>query len=59
MDAADRGTKHTCPECASKYYDMKKEKFVCPRCGANPPPPPKPSRLAPVRRLGHMTTRPY
>ncbi len=25
MNTSDRGLKHVCPECATKYYDLKKE----------------------------------
>jgi len=27
------GTKHTCPECEKKYYDLNKANAVCPSCG--------------------------
>jgi uncharacterized protein (TIGR02300 family) len=36
MNTSDRGLKHTCPECAIKYYDLKKTVVVCPKCGAKP-----------------------
>jgi ribosomal protein L37AE/L43A len=36
MDTSDRGLKHVCPKCATKYYDLKKEVVVCPKCGAKP-----------------------
>jgi len=36
MNTSDRGLKHVCPECAIKYYDLKKEVVVCPKCGAKP-----------------------
>ena len=36
MNNSDRGKKHICPECASKYYDLKKEVVACPTCGAKP-----------------------
>lgn len=39
MNAADRGKKHVCPECAIKYYDLKKSVVACPKCGAKPAPP--------------------
>ena len=31
-----RGRKHVCAECATKYYDLGKKRFACPRCGAKP-----------------------
>ncbi len=36
MKRADRGTKHVCSECATKYYDLKRSKALCPRCGGKP-----------------------
>jgi len=36
MNTSDRGLKHVCPECEIKYYDLKKEVVVCPKCGAKP-----------------------
>jgi uncharacterized protein (TIGR02300 family) len=32
----DRGSKHICPECTTKYYDLKKTPVLCPKCGAKP-----------------------
>lgn len=47
---ADLGSKHLCYKCSSKFYDLKKPKALCPKCGADqadappvaaaPPPPP-------------------
>lgn len=39
MTEASWGQKHICPACASRYYDLRKEAFVCPSCGAKPAPP--------------------
>jgi len=39
MQASDRGGRHVCPECATRYYDMKKAKIACPQCGTAPPAP--------------------
>jgi len=39
MDAADRGSRHICPDCATKYYDLNKAVVACPKCGAKPPAP--------------------
>lgn len=36
MTASPKGTKHVCPECESKYYDLNKSDPVCPKCGAKP-----------------------
>lgn len=36
MSTADLGSKHLCPNCATKYYDLKKTVVLCPRCGAKP-----------------------
>lgn len=36
MERSDRGQKHNCPECMTKYYDLKKEVITCPKCGAKP-----------------------
>ncbi len=36
MNASDRGMKHVCPKCGTKYYDLKKAVVLCPRCGAKP-----------------------
>ncbi len=37
MNTSDRGLKHVCPECATKYYDLRKEVVTCPKCSAKPP----------------------
>ena len=29
-----RGSKHTCSECETKYYDQNRPKACCPRCGS-------------------------
>ncbi len=49
MNLSDRGLKHVCPECTTKYYDLRKEVVACPRCGAKPlaakvPKAPQPAR---------------
>lgn len=36
MKASDRGTKRVCSECSTKFYDLMREKVVCPSCGAKP-----------------------
>ncbi len=37
MNTPDRGLKHVCPKCDSKYYDLGQAAPVCPKCGARPP----------------------
>ena len=50
---ADLGRKHTCFKCSAKFYDLKKPRALCPKCGADqaeapiaaaPPPPPPQTR---------------
>jgi len=36
MSTSDHGLKHVCPECATKYYDLRKAVVLCPRCRAKP-----------------------
>jgi len=31
----DRGSKHRCLNCQTLFYDLKKPKLVCPRCGVD------------------------
>lgn len=33
MAKAEWGLKRICPQCATRYYDMKKNPPVCPSCG--------------------------
>lgn len=35
MDANRLGEKYACYQCGCKFYDMKKARPVCPKCGAN------------------------
>ena len=37
MNTLERGSKHLCPDCSTKYYDLMKTNFTCPNCGAKPP----------------------
>jgi uncharacterized protein (TIGR02300 family) len=30
---AELGTKRTCPNCGTKYYDLNRSPIVCPKCG--------------------------
>ncbi len=59
MNLSDRGVKHLCPDCASKYYDMKKENPVCPSCGAKPPAPKLSRYNGPARKTTRTTFRRY
>ena len=31
---SDRGTKRICPACEVRFYDLLRERFACPSCGA-------------------------
>jgi len=33
MDRTELGNKHLCSSCNTKFYDLKKETPVCPKCG--------------------------
>jgi rubrerythrin len=57
MNTSDRGLKHVCPECATKYYDLKKKVVACPRCGAKPPAAINPKATQPARKTGQTTSR--
>ena len=28
-----RGNKHTCTNCSAKFFDLNKDKVICPKCG--------------------------
>ena len=34
MVKAEWGTKRTCPNCGARYYDLRHDPIVCPKCGA-------------------------
>ena len=34
MPEVKLGSKHECPSCSAKFYDLGKPKPVCPSCGA-------------------------
>lgn len=31
----DRGEKHVCLRCQTRFYDLKRPQLICPRCGAD------------------------
>lgn len=33
MARPELGTKHVCPECGKKFYDLNRDPAVCPGCG--------------------------
>ncbi len=35
MAVKDWGKKHVCYACGCKFYDLKKDKAICPKCGAD------------------------
>ncbi len=57
MNTSDRGLKHVCPECATKYYDLTREVVACPRCGATPLAAIDPKATQPARKTGRTTSR--
>ena len=52
MNASDRGLKHLCPECTTKYYDLNKSVVACPKCGAKPAPAKVRRAAAPAKKTG-------
>lgn len=34
MARAELGTKRLCPNCGTRYYDMRRDPIVCPHCGS-------------------------
>ena len=50
MNTSDRGSKHVCPKCTSKYYDLGKQLVACPICGANLPAAKAPKAAAPAKK---------
>ncbi len=59
MNTSDRGLKHVCPKCATKYYDLKKKIVTCPRCDAKPLAAIDPKATQPARKTGRATSRWY
>lgn len=52
MNRSDRGSKHVCQECETKYYDLRRAVVACPRCGAKPPAATAPKAAQPLRKAG-------
>jgi uncharacterized protein (TIGR02300 family) len=42
------GTKRTCLECSTKFYDMKRAEIICPKCEKPYVEPTKPRRAKPA-----------
>jgi len=44
------GTKRTCGSCGARFYDMRRQPIVCPKCGAlyEDEAPPRPRRAKPA-----------
>jgi len=59
MEASDRGLRHICPDCATKYYDLKKPDPTCPNCGAKPVAPKLQRATRPPRDAGRANFRRY
>ena len=59
MNTSDRGLKHVCPECATKYYDLKNKVVACPKCGAKPLAAINPKAKQLVRETGRTTVGRY
>lgn len=38
MSKAEWGTKRTCTNCGARFYDLKKDPAVCPKCGTEQEP---------------------
>ena len=59
MNTSDRGLKHVCPACATKYYDLRREVVACPKCGAKPLAVKVPGAAQPARKTGRTTLGRY
>ena len=55
MNVSERGLKHVCTVCATKYYDLRKKTIACPICGTEPPAPKVPKAALPARKTGRLT----
>ena len=34
LTKSDLGTKRTCTDCGARFYDLKRQPIICPKCGA-------------------------
>jgi hypothetical protein len=59
MNAVERGAKHTCSDCAGKYYDLGKKDANCPKCGGKPLVAKMPRSTRPARKSGATPFRRY
>lgn len=49
ISKTELGKKHSCFQCSGKFYDMGKEKAVCPKCGADQANKPVSKQRIPVK----------
>lgn len=59
MKVSERGSKHICPKCESKYYDLSDESATCPNCGAKPPVAKLPRSAPSAKTTGRSTLGRY
>jgi uncharacterized protein (TIGR02300 family) len=61
MEATERGRRHICPECTTRYYDLNRSSVACPKCGATSPAPKLVRAARPPKEAnrvnGRMNTR--
>lgn len=55
MAKADLGTKRTCPNCASKFYDLGRMPAQCPKCGHEYDPTELEQQIPPVKKVAEDT----
>lgn len=53
----ERGTKRTCPNCASRFYDLARTPAVCPKCGTEYVEPVRPASVYQPRKRGGFGLR--
>lgn len=60
MIKSEWGSKHICPGCTAKYYDLGKEVVTCPKCGTRPTIKKAPKAVsAQVRKTGRPKFQRY
>ncbi len=52
------GNKHVCYQCGCKFYDLRKPRPICPKCGADQNEAPKKAQPAPQRSGGSAAAAP-